>query len=416
MPWFNNTANLKMIDSMAIIIAQAYQLARSRLASVSSPVMRTMMQRDQLFSQIQWLKRELEILRQQRADCPTNKRPEYSPEQRLAILQLMRQRNWNAAVAAKRFVVHPNTIRKWIRAIDGREGSKSLLPQISWNRMDDAVRWAVHELRQLCPEPEMGTRTIALQMVQSGIQISRRSVQRILRETKPKKSRKTRKRWPKLNPAQGVEPYNLLTPSVPNQTWHMDIMTFLVLWATYSAVAILDGATRKLLCLRAYHSKALDSQQMVQLVKTTTKKHGTPANLITDHGVQFRNRFKLGLKLLGIKYVRGQVRTPSFNGKVERFFKTLRLWQRPALWPTTSRGVQQRLNQYQAWYNTQRPHQALNGLTPEEAWHSVEPAETIPIRAVDCPSHTPHIRVQRSRFDSDANLPVVKITIHRLAA
>ncbi|HAI10711.1 MAG TPA: hypothetical protein DCM28_03345 [Phycisphaerales bacterium] len=93
MPWFNNTAYLKMIDSMAIIIAQAYQLARSRLASASSHVMRAMMQRDQLFSQIQWLKRELEILRQQREDCPVNKRPEFSPEQRLAILQLMSQRN-----------------------------------------------------------------------------------------------------------------------------------------------------------------------------------------------------------------------------------------------------------------------------------------------------------------------------------
>tara|TARA_B100000683_G_scaffold87447_1_gene86250 strand:+ start:397 stop:975 length:579 start_codon:yes stop_codon:yes gene_type:complete len=192
-------------------------------------------------------------------------------------------------VAARLFVVHPYTIRKWIRAIDGREGSKSLLPKISWNRMDDAVRWAVHELRQLCPEPEMGTRTIAMQMVRSGIQISRRSVQRILRETKPKKSRKTKKRWPKLNQAKGVEPDHLLTPSTPNHTWHMDIMTFRVLWTTYSAVAILDGATRKLLCLRAYRNKALDSQQMVQLVMTTTKKHGVPANLITDHGVQFHN-------------------------------------------------------------------------------------------------------------------------------
>ncbi|MFG0248144.1 MAG: hypothetical protein ACF8OB_04595 [Phycisphaeraceae bacterium JB051] len=52
----------------------------------------------------------------------------------------MRHRNWSAAVTAKRFVVHPKTIRKWIRAFDGREGSMSLLPQISWNRKDDAVR------------------------------------------------------------------------------------------------------------------------------------------------------------------------------------------------------------------------------------------------------------------------------------
>jgi transposase InsO family protein len=196
----------------------------------------------------------------------------------------------------------------------------------------------------------------------------------------------------------------------------MDIVTIRVLWTTYSAVAILDGATRKLLSLRAYRSQALNSQQMIQLIKATSKKHGVPANLITDHGIQFRNRIRQGLKSLGIKHVRDQVRTPSFNGKVERFFKTLRLWQRPALWPTTSRGIQQRLNQYQAWYNTQRPHQALKGQTPEDAWQTVLPAEPIPIRADVCPTHTPHIRVQRNRFGSDANLPVIKITVHRLAA
>ena len=155
---------------------------------------------------------------------------------------------------------------------------------------------------------------------------------------------------------------------------------------------------------------------MIQLVKVTTMKHGVPANLITDHGVQFRNKFKLGLKTLGIKYVRGQARTPSFNGKVERFFKTLRLWQRPALWSTTQRGIQQRLDQYQAWYNTERPHQALNNSTPDEAWHCVQPAEPIPIRTADCPYHTPNIRVQRNQIGSDANLPVIKITVHRLAA
>ena len=113
--------------------------------------------------------------------------------------------------------------------------------------------------------------------------------------------------------------------------------------------------------------------------------------------------------------MRGQVRTLSFNGKVERFFKTLRLWQRPALWPTTSRGLQQRLNQYQAWYNTVRPHQALNGLTPEEAWNQIKPDEPIPIRSADWPSYA-HIRIQRKRFKDDAHLPVIKITVTRQAA
>ena len=96
----------------------------------------------------------------------------------LAILQLMRQRGWNAAIVAKRFVIHPQSVRKWIRTVEKGDPSGALFPKVRWNRIDDAVRWAVHELRQLCPEPEMGTRTIARHLIRAGIQISRRSVQR----------------------------------------------------------------------------------------------------------------------------------------------------------------------------------------------------------------------------------------------
>ena len=88
MPWFTSTSTLKLIDSVAIVIAQAYQLARCRLASTASPVLQLMMERDELHTKFEWLKRELKILRSQRADMLPKKRPNYSPEQHLAIVQL----------------------------------------------------------------------------------------------------------------------------------------------------------------------------------------------------------------------------------------------------------------------------------------------------------------------------------------
>ncbi|HAI11598.1 MAG TPA: hypothetical protein DCM28_07825 [Phycisphaerales bacterium] len=77
-----STATLKIIDSVAIVIAQAYQLARCRLASTASPAMQMMMECDELHTEVVWLKRELEILRSQRAVLAPKKRPAYSPEQR----------------------------------------------------------------------------------------------------------------------------------------------------------------------------------------------------------------------------------------------------------------------------------------------------------------------------------------------
>ena len=59
MPWFTCTSTLKIIDSVAIVIAQAYQLARCRLASTASSTLQLMMERDELHTEVQWLKREL---------------------------------------------------------------------------------------------------------------------------------------------------------------------------------------------------------------------------------------------------------------------------------------------------------------------------------------------------------------------
>ncbi len=203
MPIFSDAAAFRIIDSVAIVLAQAYQLARARVAACASPVLRLMAHRDHVSWEMELLRRELEILRGQRENLPPHGRPGYSPDQRLAILQIMRLRNWSTTLVAKRFILHPNTVRDWIKAVDGRRDPSGLLGRPRWNRIDDAVRWAVHELRQLCPEPEFGTRTIARHVVRAGVQISRRTVQRVLREDKP--STPPRRR-PPLVPVAGVEP------------------------------------------------------------------------------------------------------------------------------------------------------------------------------------------------------------------
>ena len=263
MPWFTNTATLKIIDCVAILFAQAYQLARCRLASTASSTLRLMMERDELLTEVQWLKRELEILRSQRAAMVPRKRPAYSPEQRIAILQLMRQRGWSIAIVCKRFVLHPQSVRKWIH---------------------------------------------------------------------------------------------------------------------YTVAAILDGATRRLLCLHVYRKRP-NTQQLLRLISKSASRYGTPRRLITDHGGEFQKQFKDGLNELGIKHIRGSVRMPNFNGKIERFFRTLRIWQRAAWLLPMEQNLQKRCDFFRLWYNKKRSHQSLDGLTPDKAWNNIEHDEPIPIRS-----------------------------------
>ena len=85
--------------------------------------------------------------------------------------------------------------------------------------------------------------------------------------------------------------------------------------------------------------------------------------IITDHGGQFTETFTKMLKRSGITVVKGKVRQPSFNGKVERPFRTLRLWLRVAVLPVGIAAQQRRLDRYRTWYNEHRPHAALGGRT-----------------------------------------------------
>ncbi|MCL2647335.1 MAG: hypothetical protein FWD61_10090 [Phycisphaerales bacterium] len=86
----SSTTVLHIVDSMAIALGQAYQLARARLASVASPVLRMMMDRDHAVTETELLRREVAILREQRENASPHQRPAYSPAQRIAIVRLVR--------------------------------------------------------------------------------------------------------------------------------------------------------------------------------------------------------------------------------------------------------------------------------------------------------------------------------------
>ncbi|MEM1108874.1 MAG: integrase core domain-containing protein [Planctomycetota bacterium] len=401
---------LQIIDSMSTVLAQAYHMARVRVIDSGSRTLEALARRDHLHVENELLRRELTVLRGQRAAMNPHKRPDYLPEQRFEILQLMRLRGWSCEEAARRFVLHPNTIRGWRQAIEGKRDPVGLLGQAPWNQIEDIVKWATHELRRLCPEPEFGTRTIARHLVRSSIKVSRSWVQQHLRQPKPTPINPKRPNRPALVPPEGREPDRLLAPESINETWHLDLATLRVLWFKFTLAALMDGYSRKLLGLRVCRGKA-SSRYAIQLVNDAVERYGRPKFLITDNGCQFRTVFRKAMKPLNIRPARGKIRQPNFNGKVERLFKTLRIWLRPTLLPNSVPSIQTQLDNFQKWYNQHRPHSAHGCLTPDEVWHGELPPEPIPIRSRDFSQ--PKICIQRRSCRGDPALPIVDI---RLAA
>jgi len=409
MPLLSTTV-LTIVDAVATVFTQAYQEARIRAAQCPSASLRRLAQVDNLTFELTLVRRENAVLRGGRANGPPLQRPDYTPAQRLEILQIMRLRGWSIARAAEHFVVHPNTIRSWIKALEGNGTASLLSGAVVWNRIDDAVRWAIHELRQLCPQPEFGTRTVARLLLRAGIDLHRSTVQRILREPKPEEPRP--KKPPMEEPA-GADPYDLLTPTQPNHVWHMDMVQIKLLGIFHFMVAvILDGFSRKILAAKVY-AKTPRSRNLTALLRATAAKHGKPQFLITDHGCQFRRKFHAGMKALGIRHVRGKVRAPFLNGKCERFFRTFRIWWCLVLCGRSAASVQRRINNYVSWYNDKRPHSALGVLTPNEAWDRQAAPTPVPIRARDPQKF--NIEIARQRCRGDPRLPVIQITVRKAA-
>ena len=141
-----------------------------------------------------------------------------------------------------------------------------------------------------------------------------------------------------------------------NSMWHTD-------WTLIDGkgwlIAYLDDASRFVVGWGLFPEAT--SEHSVEVLKEAIKRHGKPASILTDRGIQFyaveaddRLRgltvFEKYLIENGIRQVLGRVSHPQTNGKVERFFKT----------------VKDKLDRFGSidalmrWYNTVRPHMSLN--------------------------------------------------------
>ena len=255
----------------------------------------------------------------------------------------------------------------------------------------------------MCPEREFGSRTIARHILRAGIRISRTTVRRILTEPPPTKPSRRRS---DLDDFTTLRASHLMNPTKPNRVWHLDLTSVQVLWLHLRIAAIVDGFSRRLIALKVYRT-APTTEQMITLLQQAIKREGRPRFLITDHGCQFRKVFEDKLYLLGVKFVQGRVGSWLINLKVERLFRTLKLWQRLSLMVLSNRSIQRRLDRYSVWYNRYRPHASLGLLTPDEAVARRRAPEAIPIRW--CGDVEPSFEVAREHLDDDPHLPIIKI-------
>ena len=141
-----------------------------------------------------------------------------------------------------------------------------------------------------------------------------------------------------------------------NSLWHTD-------WTLIEGkgwlIAYLDDASRFIVGYGLFPEAT--SEHSVEVLREAIREHGKPASILTDRGIQFyaveaddRLRgltvFERYLIENEIRQILSRVSHPQTNGKVERFFRT----------------VKDKLDRFESvgelmeWYNMTRPHMSLN--------------------------------------------------------
>jgi transposase InsO family protein len=198
------------------------------------------------------------------------------------------------------------------------------------------------------------------------------------------------------------------TFSRPNQCWQSDWTQWALADGTPVGIAgSLDDHSRYMPALRAGPGDATgDLVWSVMLAGIT--ECGIPSMSLTDNGFVYTGKwrgfeaaFEANLRALGTVAINSTPFHPQTCGKIERFWQTLKKWLRAQDAPATIDELNDLLEQFRYFYNHQRPHRALVGATPAEAFHATDKA-----RPAERPLPHPVFITRQTVSSSSGNLTV----------
>ena len=223
--------------------------------------------------------------------------------------------------------------------------------------------------------PFYGSRQMVRQLRRDGVRTGRHRVRRLMRlmglaaiYQAPRTS--------DPHPAHRIYPYLLkgLAIDRPNQVWCADITYIPVQRGFLYLVAVMDWATRHVLAWRL--SNTIDARFCVEALNEALARYGTPTIFNTDQGSQFTSADFTGvLASADIRISmdgRGRCMDNIF---IERLWRSLK-YEAVYLHELADGFRAERvIGEWIDFYNTERPHSALAGQTPAEAYQAGRPVD-----------------------------------------
>ena len=221
--------------------------------------------------------------------------------------------------------------------------------------------------------PFAGSRMLRGLLALQGCKIGRRHVKTLMRRMGIEALYR-RPRTTKPEPGHKIHPYLLrgLLIERPNQVWAMDI-TYIPMTRGFVYLAVvLDWFSRRVLSWRI--SITMEAAFCVETLEDAMARHGKPDIFNTDQGSQFTgSAFTSVLADNGIAISMDGKGAWRDNVFVERLWRSVK-YEEVYLRAYDSVGrARTSIDRYLDFYNGQRPHSSLDGMTPDQAYFTPLP-------------------------------------------
>lgn len=378
---WTRTVRTAMMHAVALA---HWGVVRSRSWAADSPLQRVRLasKLEAATTEIARLREEVRIKDARWAALPPHRRPHYSPADRMAILVLRAARGWSAAQTGRAFLVEPETISAWMRRVE--ENGERPLVRLTQpvNKFPEFVSDLVRRLKATCPA--MGKKRVAQFLARAGLHMGATTVRRMLKRRPPAPNTRT----DKGSVSAAVTPANqrTVTARYPDHVWHVDLTAvptvpgFWVPWVPFAlpqvwpfcwwVVAAVDQFSRRVVALRVFSRPPTARMICRFLGDSISRSQATPRYIVTDKGRQFWSAaYKSWCRTKGIRPRFGAIGRCGSIAIVERFIRSLKNEAtRRIRIPLRRAEMRRQLALYLHWYNRIRPHQALEGSSPEQQY------------------------------------------------
>lgn len=279
----------------------------------------------------------------------------HMPQVRMEAVRLVKYRGWSTRKVARHIGFSQAAIVQWCK--------KDLTG--GWRRIPTLSSRPHHHPRELSSEVVgaiLGYRkkhrrcaeVLHFMLVRDEYIVSVSSVKRVLRRYGCTRYSQWKK-WHQYPPRP--------LPEKPGILVQIDTMMDGVPQDRLSAYALVDVCSRWAYALPTSRTNCLSSLKFV-----TQANKAAPFDFKTlqsDHGSEFSKWFTKQLISRGLEHRHSRVRRPTDNAHIERFIRTL---QEECLSRTTRTfsSWSKEIPEYIRYYNTERPHMALEMKTPSE--------------------------------------------------